>query len=156
MQDALDSLRIDVKASTATDVTSDAQRLISQGLENRIFVCQTQYTTLDGAYQVLLTYPCKTLNLNEREVLWQPDTGPVLFFPELDGSVTPRDAITKAQLAYVAFNGNHPVRLSLSPNPHTRPLARACLQRRAHVRPCVLACGVVLLLVFEKVFYIYI
>ena len=43
----------------------------------------------------------KTINANERDSVYQPDTGPVLV-PDL--SVEPQDLIAGMQLAYVAFN----------------------------------------------------
>ena len=65
-------------------------------------------STEDGAYDIVLTYPCKTINLNDREWVYQPDTGPVLFFPTLSAAVQPKDVVATSELAYVAFNGNHP------------------------------------------------
>jgi len=105
--DALDTLRIDVKAAAAT-VQEEAEELIAAGLENKVFVCRTAYSTEDGAYDIVLTYPCKTINLNDREMVYQPDTGPVLFFPTLSAATDPADVVATSELAYVAWNGNFP------------------------------------------------
>ena len=105
--EALDTLRLDIAPQSATEMTNAAQA-VSAGLCNRVFVCRTEYETPDGAYRVALTYPCKTINLNDREMIWQPDTGPVLFFPTLSAAVAPADVVSVAELAFVAFNSNHP------------------------------------------------
>ena len=41
-------------------------------------------------------------------MVFQPDTGPVLFFPDIDAIHDPDDLVGTAQLAYVAWNGNNP------------------------------------------------
>ena len=105
--EALDTLRIDVQRHPATE-QPDAETLIAAGLHNTVFVCRTAYSTSDGAYDIVLHYPCKTVNLNEREVVYQPDTGPVLFFPTLSAATAPGDVVATAELAYVAWNGNFP------------------------------------------------
>jgi hypothetical protein len=96
--EALDTLRLDVKAHPATEMTHPVQ-LISAGMSNRVLVCRTDYSTEDGAYSVSLHYPCKTINLNDREMVWQPDTGPVLFFPTLSAAVAPADVVATCELA---------------------------------------------------------
>lgn len=57
--DALDTLRIDVKAAAAT-VQEEAEELIAAGLENKVFVCRTAYSTEDGAYDIVLTCKCSS------------------------------------------------------------------------------------------------
>eukprot|EP01051_Picozoa_sp_SAG22_P024630 SAG22_NODE_6915_length_795_cov_1.527299_1_plen_237_part_10 len=101
---ALDSLRLDVRQAAGTSLP-DAGSVIAAGLANEVLVCRSSWET--ASWHVSLTYPCKTINLNERQMVYQPDTGPVLYFPDID-TLGPDEVIGAAQLAYVAWNGNHP------------------------------------------------
>jgi len=56
---------------------------------------------LQGRYTAVIEYPIKTMNANERDMVYQTDTGPVLF-PDL--STEPENLLTKLELAYSAFN----------------------------------------------------
>ena len=38
-------------------------------------------------------------------MVYQPDTGPVLFFPTLSAATDPADVVATSELAYVAWNG---------------------------------------------------
>ena len=55
----------------------------------------------NGRCEVEIEYPVKTVNANERDVLFQPDTGPVLV-PDL--AREPGDLIGSLQLAFIAFH----------------------------------------------------
>jgi hypothetical protein len=52
-------------------------------------------------YDVELEYPVKTINANEREWVYQTDTGPILF-PDLD--CEPDELLTRLELAFTAAN----------------------------------------------------
>ena len=52
-------------------------------------------------YEVEIEYPVKVANGNEREVVFQTDTGPILF-PDLDAE--PEDLLARVELAFTAAN----------------------------------------------------
>jgi hypothetical protein len=96
----------EVFESARTDVERvDAEPLMASSaaveaiLANRRLVARTAYG--DERYRVELEYPVKTVNANERDTLFQPDTGPVLV-PDLECELD--DLIGSLQLAYVAFH----------------------------------------------------
>jgi hypothetical protein len=53
-------------------------------------------------YAVELTYPVKTVNVNERDFIYQTDTGPILW-PDLNRA--PEELLEGFELAFSAFNG---------------------------------------------------
>ena len=52
-------------------------------------------------YRVEIDYPVKTINANERDWVYQTDTGPILF-PDLD--CEPDELLTRLELAFTAAN----------------------------------------------------
>jgi len=58
-------------------------------------------TLSSDRYEAVLEFPVKTMNANERDWIYQTDTGPVLF-PDL--TVAPGDLVGSLELAYVALN----------------------------------------------------
>jgi len=52
-------------------------------------------------YVVEIEYPVKTINANEREMVYQTDTGPILF-PDLD--CEPEELLSRVELAFSAMN----------------------------------------------------
>lgn len=54
-----------------------------------------------GRYTAVIEYPVKTMNANERDWVYQTDTGPVLL-PDL--SAEPKNLLATLELAYSAFN----------------------------------------------------
>jgi hypothetical protein len=52
-------------------------------------------------YEAEIEYPVKTINANERDIVYQTDTGPILF-PDLDRE--PDDLINGLELAFTAAN----------------------------------------------------
>jgi hypothetical protein len=60
----------------------------------------TEFAT--DRYRAALHYPVKTFNVNERDNIYQTDTGPVLW-PDLTRE--PADLISGLNLAFTAFNG---------------------------------------------------
>jgi hypothetical protein len=81
------------------ELLADPTEVVEAVLGNRILVGRTAYE--DERYRVRLEYPIKTVNANERDGFFQPDTGPVLL-PDL--SREPADLIAGLELAYIAFN----------------------------------------------------
>ena len=52
-------------------------------------------------YDVEIEYPARTINANERDIVYQTDTGPILW-PDLDRD--PADLLTGLELAFTAAN----------------------------------------------------
>ena len=75
VEEAFESARTDVERVEARTLTTSAEA-VEAILANRTLVARTHYS--GGRYGVELEYPVKTVNANERDVLFQPDTGPVL------------------------------------------------------------------------------
>ncbi len=96
--EAFDSARTDLTFAEG-DLLADPAEVVEAILGNRILVGKTAYE--DERYRVQLEYPIKTVNANERDAFFQPDTGPVLL-PDL--SREPADLIQGLELAYIAFN----------------------------------------------------
>lgn len=100
LEDAFDGLRLEVPQVDG-ELFEDPAAIVEQVLANRLL---NAVTTIDTErYSALLEYPIKTINANERDAIYQPDTGPVLF-PDL--SLEPEDLLAGMELAYVAFNTN--------------------------------------------------
>lgn len=93
-----DAVKIDVHR-VESDPLETPQAIVEAVLANRPIVARTEYTI--GRYKAVIEYPVKTINANERDWIYQTDTGPVLF-PDLYSE--PRDLIAGFQLAFSAFN----------------------------------------------------
>jgi hypothetical protein len=97
--EAFDSLRIHVEECPGELLTTP-QAAISAAYAHHPLTAVTDYET--DRYQVALTYPVKTFNVNERDNVYQTDTGPVLF-PDL--TRPPEELIAGLELTFSAFNG---------------------------------------------------
>lgn len=91
-------VRIDIARHEGT-VLNKAGDVVQAVFDNRQLVARTEYE--DERYAVELDYPIKTINANERDGVFQTDTGPHLF-PDL--SRDPDDLIEGMELAFSAFN----------------------------------------------------
>ena len=96
--EAFDNARTDL-AFAEGELLAGPAEVVEAVLGNRILVGRTAYE--DERYRVQLEYPIKTVNANERDGFFQPDTGPVLL-PDL--SREPADLMAGLELAYIAFN----------------------------------------------------
>ena len=76
-----------------------AAEVVTAGLACAPLMCRTQFG--NERYDAVLEYPFKTVNLNQRHGIFQPDTGPVLF-PDL--SVEPDQLLASVEMAFVAWN----------------------------------------------------
>ena len=93
--------RLDVRVEmTEGQPLSSVSDIIEATFEGRPLICQTRLTTPDGR-DVLLEYPIKTINVNERDTVYQVDTGPLLFVDPVPDS---EPDIAGLRLAYVAHN----------------------------------------------------
>ncbi|MFN0050875.1 MAG: hypothetical protein ACKV0T_01705 [Planctomycetales bacterium] len=96
--EAFDSLRIHIQDAEGIDLATP-QAIIAATYAHQPLVAQTEFQA--PRYEVRLTYPVKTFNVNERDNIYQTDTGPVLF-PDLTRE--PEELIESLELAYSAFN----------------------------------------------------
>jgi hypothetical protein len=98
--DAFTELRIDLRESPG-QLLATTEEIVAAMLGNRPLVSQTEFSTPDGA-RVLLEYPVKVINVSEREMFYQVDTGPVLV-PDataFDGT----HGVSALRLAFIAHN----------------------------------------------------
>lgn len=96
--EAFDAFRIDVTEAAASPLES-ANAIIEATYANRPLVATTVIS--QGRYEAAIEYPVKTMNVNERDGVYQTDTGPVLF-PDLSRS--PDELIAGMEMAFAAFN----------------------------------------------------
>lgn len=97
--DAFDNARIDIVEHDAAELKT-AREIVDATLANQILVARTTIET--ERYTAVIDYPIKTMNANERDWIYQTDTGPILY-PDLTRD--PKDLITGFELAFAAFNG---------------------------------------------------
>ena len=98
--DAFTDLRIDRRESSG-QLLEKTEEIVAAVRENRPLVSQTEFETPDGS-RVLLEYPVKVVNVSEREMFYQVDTGPVIV-PDataFDGT----HGISAMRLAFIAHN----------------------------------------------------
>ena len=95
---------------TFDDVRIDLSRVDGRALETPRAIVEAVLgnvplnarTTIENErYTAVLEYPIKTINANERDWIYQPDTGPVLL-PDL--SRNPEEMMEGIELAFAAFN----------------------------------------------------
>ena len=98
IDETYDSVKIDMTECEGTPLDS-AQEIVEAVLANQNLVARTELE--NDRYRALIEHPVKTINANERDWIYQTDTGPVLF-PDL--SVEPDAMLTSLELAYSAFN----------------------------------------------------
>jgi len=99
VKDAYAKLSIDVCRAPG-QLLETVPQVIDAAFAKRPLVAVTQFVTDDG-YNVRLEYPVKTINIGDRELFYQTDTGPVLY-PEQPSR--PDLPIESFQLAYIAAN----------------------------------------------------
>ena len=98
LADAYAAFTVDM-AEVDGEVLPDAQAIVEAVLAGERLVART--TLHEGPYTAVIEYPVKTINANERDWVYQTDTGPHLF-PDL--SRRPDDLLAGVQLAFSAFN----------------------------------------------------
>lgn len=96
--EAFDDLRIDL-CYREGEVLKDRAEIISTTLNNDKLVART--TIEVEGYEAVIEYPIKTMNVNERDLIYQTDTGPILL---PDFGHQSENAIDGMQLAFAAFN----------------------------------------------------
>ena len=98
IKDAFDKVQIDV-AQCQGEVLTSAAAIVQATLGNQPLVARTEIET--ARYSATLEYPIKTMNANERDWIYQTDTGPVLL-PDFDSD--PDVMLERLDLAFAAFN----------------------------------------------------
>lgn len=93
-----DRVHLDLVEREGERLSSGAQ-IVEAVLANAPLVGIHRFETL--RYQVTIEYPVRTINANERDVVYQTDTGPILF-PDLDAD--PPDLLSRMELAFTASN----------------------------------------------------
>jgi len=96
--DAFEDVRIDLVDTIGSEL-KESREIIAATLTNRRLNAQT--TIENDRYKAVIEYPVRTMNANERDKIYQTDTGPVLF-PDL--ACEPEQILSRLQLAYAAFN----------------------------------------------------
>ncbi len=95
---AFDSLRLDVP-TCAGEILETPHEIVAATLANDRLAARTEWE--NDQYLATLEYPIKTINANERDNVYQTDTGPVMF-PDL--SRDPVEMLAGIELAFAAFN----------------------------------------------------
>lgn len=98
IEDTFDALKVDLPRVDSR-VLETPQAIVEAVLANEPLNART--TIENDRYTAVLEYPIKTMNANERDWVYQPDTGPVLL-PDLNR--TPEDMMDGFELAFAAFN----------------------------------------------------
>lgn len=97
--EAWDRLALQVQMVDA-ELLDDTAAVIDATFAGRPLVSRTEYTSPDGA-EIMIEYPIKTINVNERDTMYQVDTGPLLYpQPVPAGELQ----IAGLRLAYIAHN----------------------------------------------------
>ena len=91
-------VRIDV-AECEGEALGTPEAIVNAVLANEPLVGRTVLE--NERYRAVLDYPVKTINANERDWIYQTDTGPILF-PDLERE--PAALIEGLELAFSAFN----------------------------------------------------
>jgi hypothetical protein len=81
------------------ELLAGARALVDAVLANDAIVGIHRLTT--ERYEAEIQYPVKTINANERDIVYQTDTGPILF-PDLERE--PADLLAGLELAFTAAN----------------------------------------------------
>lgn len=98
VSDAFDAVRVDLVEAPAKELAT-AREIVSATLENRPLAARTTFNS--ERYTAVVDYPVKTMNANERDQIYQTDTGPILY-PDLTRE--PDDLLAGMELAFAAFN----------------------------------------------------
>jgi hypothetical protein len=81
------------------ELLTDGRAIVDAVLANDLIVGVHRLQT--DRYDVEIEYPARTINANERDVVYQTDTGPILW-PDLDRE--PPDLLPGLELAFTAAN----------------------------------------------------
>ena len=97
-EDVFDSAKIDIVERPGV-ILESARDIVEATLMNVPMIARTRIES--DRYVAVIEHPIKTMNANERDDIFQTDTGPVLY-PDLTGE--PQDMLNRLELAFSAFN----------------------------------------------------
>lgn len=98
LADAYSGFNVDL-AEVEAELLPDAHAIVNASLAADRLVARTTIT--EGPYTAVIEYPVKTINANERDWIYQTDTGPHLV-PDLSRPAD--DLLGGMELAFSAFN----------------------------------------------------
>lgn len=98
--DAFDKVSFHLHMSEAQPLHDPAE-IVAATLANEQLAARVEFTALDR-YDVAIDFPIKTMNANERDQVYQTDTGPMLL-PDFSREASGR-MIERFRRAYAAFN----------------------------------------------------
>ncbi len=98
IEGTFDRVHLDL-VERAADRLGSATAIVDAVLANEVIVGIHRIET--ARYRVEIEYPVKTINGNERDLVYQTDTGPILF-PDLD--CEPHELLSRVELAFMASN----------------------------------------------------
>lgn len=96
--EVFDDSRIDVVECDGEVLTS-AAAIVEATLKNQPLNARTEIET--DRYCAVIEYPVKTMNANERDDIYQTDTGPIIL---PDFASEPDEMLQRLELAFAAFN----------------------------------------------------
>lgn len=96
--DSYDSVRVEIAYCDGVELTT-ARQIVTAVLAGQPLVARTAIET--ERYSAIIEYPVKTINANERDWIYQTDTGPILL-PDL--TLEPDQLIRGMELAFIACN----------------------------------------------------
>lgn len=97
-EEVFDSTRIDIVDRPGV-ILNSPREIVEATLANHPLTARTRIES--ERYVAVIEYPVKTMNANERDDVYQTDTGPVLY-PDL--TAEPEDMLSRFELAFAAFN----------------------------------------------------
>ena len=83
------------------EILQNNSSIVQATLENMVLNGLTEINDESGRYKATIEFPIKTMNVNDIEVMYQVDTGPVLL---PDFTSTKERMVERFRLAYVAYN----------------------------------------------------
>ncbi|CAN5629337.1 hypothetical protein BH10CHL1_BH10CHL1_11650 [soil metagenome] len=98
--EAFDRVAINVRLVEG-ELLKSVDEIVQATLADQLLVGRIEFSARDR-YAVTIEFPIKTMNANEREQIYQTDTGAILF---PDFSIEFTNVMETFHLAYVAYNG---------------------------------------------------
>jgi hypothetical protein len=96
--DVFDSIRIEA-IECEGELLDSPSAVVEATLAGRTLTARTEIE--QEQYRAVIEYPVKTMNANERDGIYQTDTGPIIF-PDLTRK--PDDLMAGLEMAFSAFN----------------------------------------------------
>jgi len=98
--DRFETVRIDVRLVDG-EVLADNRQIVRATLTNRPLNGRVRVTDVSGRYEATIEFPIKTMNVNDIQMAYQVDTGPILL-PNWEADK--KRSVERFDLAFVAYN----------------------------------------------------